>query len=366
MSLTFTSRPNTRKRSTRSWSERCLIDVSLLLKLACCPSLSRLKGEKTFPVLSGTTHYECCRTIFDNHSECVKHVERCDARKPSAKKLSDPKKKKEEDDEQAAKKKKRKRKSKIPSEPKGEAVNVHFKEMRQSNPTESHQSNQVARRLPSANDVDLNEPAAKKQKIKAHSEKIEEQSDFESWWDDNFESWWDDHCFPSSNDVDLNEPAVVEWAEVSSRQQTTSHGGQQTHCRHKETVVVAPVNSSFVDLPSDDWEEVYQIATKTTDMLAKGEYLFCFSPGSPLGVGIKDKDGKCVVGKKVAQTPLEIDDIIVSVNGIKLIRDRNVHSIEHYGHVSDQNALKTWESIIKNFSNVVKSIVVMRSHQTSS
>eukprot|EP00956_Cyclotella_meneghiniana_P045526 scaffold373217_cov70-Cyclotella_meneghiniana.AAC.2 len=71
---------------------------------------------------------ECCRTIFDNHSECVKHVERCDARKPSAKKSSNPKKK-EKDDEEATKKKKRKRKSKIPSEPKGDlAVNVRFKD----------------------------------------------------------------------------------------------------------------------------------------------------------------------------------------------------------------------------------------------
>ena len=152
---------------------------------------------------------------------------------------------------------------------------------------------------------------------------------------------------PSSNEVDLYEPATKKQ-------------------KIEETVVVAPVNSSFVDLSRDDWEEVYQIATKTTEMLAKGRYVFCFSPGTPLGVGIKDKDGKCVVGKKVAQTPLEIDDIIVSVNGIKLIRDSIVHSIEHYGHVSDQNGLKTWESIIKNFSNVVKSIVVMRSHQTSS
>ena len=152
--------------------------------------------------------------------------------------------------------------------------------------------------MPSSNNVDLNEPAAKKQKIKAHSE-------FQSWWDDNFESWWDDHCLPSFNEVDLNEP-------VAKKQKI------------EETV----------------------------------EHEFRFAPGSAIGVVVDDKDGRCVVvGKRIAQTPLEIDDIIVSVNGINLTRDRRV---------SDQNVLKTLVSIIKNSSNVEKSIVVVRQHQTSS
>eukprot|EP00956_Cyclotella_meneghiniana_P035287 scaffold113399_cov35-Cyclotella_meneghiniana.AAC.2 len=56
---------------------------------------------------------------------------------------------------------------------------------------------------------------------------------------------------PSSNELDLYEPATKKQ-------------------KIEETVVVASVNSSFVDLSSDDWEDVYQIATKTTDMLAKG------------------------------------------------------------------------------------------------
>lgn len=74
------------------------------------------------------TKYQCdyCHdAVFDDRSECVKHEETCDARKPSANKSSDPKKKEEE----ATKKKKRRRKSKIPSEPKGNlAVNVLFKD----------------------------------------------------------------------------------------------------------------------------------------------------------------------------------------------------------------------------------------------
>ena len=144
---------------------------------------------------------------------------------------------------------------------------------------------------------------------------------------------------PSSNEVDLYEPATKKQ-------------------KIEETVVVAPVNSSFVDLPSDDWEEVYQIATKTTDMLAKGEYVFCFSPGSPLGVVIEDKDGRCVVvGKRDEQTPLEIDDIIVSVNGINLIGDHCV---------SGQSKAKTWRTIFSHFSKVVRTVVVIRSHQTNS
>ena len=150
---------------------------------------------------------------------------------------------------------------------------------------------------------------------------------------------------------------VCRRAPAHSNSGSEGGGGDQKKQKIKETVVVAPIISSFVDLSNEDWEEVYQIATKTTEMLAKGRYVFCFSPGSPLGVGIEDKDGRCVVvGKRDEQTPLEIDDIIVSVNGINLTRDRRV---------SDRNVLKTLVSIIKNSSNVEKSIVVVRQHQTS-
>ena len=83
-------------------------------------------------------------------------------------------------------------------------------------------------------------------------------------------------------------------------------------------------------------------------MLAKEKYVFCFSPGSPLGVVIEDKDGRCVVvGKRDEQTPLEIDDIIVSVNGINLIGERCA-------------------TIFSHFSKVVRTVVVIRSHQTNS
>eukprot|EP00956_Cyclotella_meneghiniana_P018309 scaffold30416_cov24-Cyclotella_meneghiniana.AAC.1 len=77
-------------------------------------------------------------------------------------------------------------------------------------------------------------------------------------------------------------------------------------------------------------------------MLAKGECVFCFSPGSSVGVSIADKDCKrVVVDKSIVQSPLEIGDIFVSVYGINLIGDCRV---------SDQNEVKTWKTIISNFS----------------